>query len=216
MGVRRERQHHHLRTVRYGALSHARASHTHTHHPCVEGYTRPGCSPRRQTRCAHSALSPPACSQGVQTRWGLGADNQYLTALEERQTRKTKLWRTMLRQNHNQLMRGTSPRLRVEQRAQIFRQMQGQAEHKANGPSTRLLQILRDQAPVPPAVVESEAEVEGREQRGCSPLPAHAPPDVEGLYRIGKWPIKRHLRTIRPQSQRGQKVLLIGCQSVTQ
>ena len=34
-----------------------------------------------------------------------------------------------------------------------------------------------------------------------------------GLYRIAKWPIKRHLRTIRPQSQ---KVIFIGCQSVRQ
>jgi hypothetical protein len=55
--------------------------------------------------------------------------------------------------------------------------------------------------------------------RGCAPpprwpgAPAGCPPPrvrlcVEGgggLYRIGKWPIKRHLRTIRPQSP-NQKV----------
>jgi len=76
------------------------------------------------------------------------ADNQYLEALERRQTKRTKLWRTMLRQNHNHLLRSTSPQLRVQQRAQIFRQMQGQAEHQSNGPATALLQILRDMAPV--------------------------------------------------------------------
>jgi hypothetical protein len=86
-------------------------------------------------------------------RWGgrggrCHTDNQYLEVLERRQTKKTKMWRTMLRQNYNHLLRSTSPQLRVDQRAQFFRQMQGQAEHKSNGPATALLQILRDMAPV--------------------------------------------------------------------
>jgi hypothetical protein len=33
---------------------------------------------------------------------------------------------------------------------------------------------------------------------------AREPP--EGLYRIGKWPVKRHLRTIRPQSREVKKL----------
>jgi hypothetical protein len=33
------------------------------------------------------------------------------------------------------------------------------------------------------------------------------------VYRIGKWPIKRHLRTIKPQSRGVKNVTLIGCQS---
>jgi hypothetical protein len=36
-----------------------------------------------------------------------------------------------------------------------------------------------------------------------------------GQYRIGKWPIKRHLRTIKPQSRGVFKVILIGCQAET-
>jgi hypothetical protein len=44
----------------------------------------------------------------------------------------------------------------------------------------------------------------------------HLDPAREGgLYRIGKWPIKRHLRTIRPQSRGVKKVVLNGCQAET-
>ena len=42
-----------------------------------------------------------------------------------------------------------------------------------------------------------------------TPLALPRPPG--GLHRIGKYPLKRHLRTIRPQSR--QNVRLIGCQA---
>jgi hypothetical protein len=45
----------------------------------------------------------------------------------------------------------------------------------------------------------------------------HPPPSVRmGWYRIRKWPVKLHLRTIRPQSRGVKNVILNGCQAERQ